>query len=81
MTNRHGREPSSEGWGTAFWKTILLLVVVVAGLLLVPNELLQYLPTHGVEPRTRDVIIGGWALAWFVAASYLFVRIQRRRSS
>ena len=81
MMNRHGRGPSSEGWGTAFWKTILLLIVVVVGLLLVPNELLQYLPTHGVEPRTRDVIIGGWALAWFVAASYLFVRIQRRRSS
>lgn len=71
----------SEGWGTAFWKLILLLVVSVAGFLLVPNQLLQYLPNHGVDPRTRDVIVAGWALAWFVGATYLFVRIQRRRSA
>jgi len=81
MANTHGQGPFSEGWGTAFGKALLLLIVAVVGFILVPNQLLQYLPTHGVAPRTRDVIVAGWALAWFVAASYLFVRIQPRRST
>ena len=81
MTDTRGRGRSPEGWGAAFGKSILLLVVSVFGFLLVPNQLLQYLPTHGVAPRPRDAIVAGWVLVWFVAASYLFVRIQPRRSA
>jgi len=64
----------------AFAKTLLMLFVAVVGFLLVPNKLLQYLPLHGVDPRPRDLIVAAWTLAWFVVASYLFVRIQRGRS-
>jgi hypothetical protein len=74
-------ERSAEGWGTASWKAILLLIVAVVGFVLVPNQLLQYLPTHGVAPRPRDAIVAACSVAWFVAASYLFVRIQRRQSA
>jgi hypothetical protein len=81
MADTQSPERFSEGWGPAFGKALLLLIVAVVGFILVPNYLLQYLPTHGVAPRTRDVIVAVWALAWFVAASYLFVRIQPRRST
>jgi len=74
-------EGFEEGWGTASWKAALILLVAVVGFLLVPNQLLQYLPTHGVTPRVRDAIVAAWTVAWFVGASYLFVRIQRKRSA
>ena len=80
MTEPDGRGPSAEGWGTAAWKAALMLVVAAVGFVLVPDRLMQYLPNQGVSPRVRDLIVTGWTLAWFVAASYLFVRIQRRRS-
>lgn len=76
-----GLERSAEGWGTASWKAILLLIIAVVGFVLVPNQLLQYLPTHGVSPRPRDAIVAAWIVAWFVVASYLFVRIQHRRTA
>lgn len=57
-----------------------MVVVAAVGFLLVPERLLQYLPTHGVSPLPRDAIVAAWMLVWFVAASYVFVKLQRRRS-
>lgn len=81
MANTHGPGRFPEGWGPAAAKAILMLIVAVFGFILVPNYLLQYLPTHGVAPRMRDAIVALWVLTWFIAASYLFVRIQPRRST
>lgn len=70
----------ADGWGRALSKSAVLLVVSFVGFVIVPNELLAYLPLHGVAPRPRDAIVATWVAAWFIATSVVFVRLQRRRT-
>lgn len=76
----HGDSDHPEGWGTALSKSAAILAASFAGFVVVPNELLAYLPLHGVAPRPRDAIVAAWVAIWFVITSVLFVRLQRRRA-
>lgn len=82
VDRRVGRGDSDhpEGWGTALSKSAAILVASFVGFVVVPNQLLAYLPLHGVAPRPRDAIVAAWAAIWFVATSVVFVRFQRRRA-
>ncbi len=58
----------------------LAAVVMLASYLvfvLIPNDLLTYLSTRTV-PFTRDLLVTLWWMAAFVAACWLFVRVQRK---
>jgi divalent metal cation (Fe/Co/Zn/Cd) transporter len=77
---RRGDSDHPEGWGKALSKSAAILVTSFVGFVVVPNELLAYLPLHGVAPRPRDAIVAAWVAIWFVAASVVFVRLQRRRA-
>jgi hypothetical protein len=68
-----------ENWGRALSKGAVILITSLVGFVVVPDELLAYLPVHGVAPRPRDAIVAVWVAIWFVATSVVFVRLQRRR--
>jgi hypothetical protein len=70
-----------EGWGRALSKGAVILTASLVGFVVVPNELLAYLPLHGVAPAPRDAIVAVWMTIWFVATSVVFVRLQRRRAT
>jgi hypothetical protein len=46
---------------------------------LVPNNLLSYLSLH-TSPRNRDLLVTLWWVIAFVAACWIFVRLQRSRA-
>jgi hypothetical protein len=75
----HGTYDQAEGWGRALSKGAVILAASLVGFVVVPNELLAYLPVHGVAPRPRDAIIAVWVAIWFVATSIVFVKLQRHR--
>jgi hypothetical protein len=74
-----GTYDHAEGWGRALSKGAVILAASLVGFVVVPNELLAYLPVHGVGPRPRDAIIAVWVAIWFVAMSIVFVKLQRHR--
>jgi len=69
-----------ERWSRVLPKAAATLVASFIGFVSVPNELLAYLPLHGVAPRLRDTIVAIWVAVWFVSMCVLFVRLQGRRA-
>lgn len=72
------RDGESEGWGRATWKAAMILVAAVVGFMLVPDRLVAYLSLH-VAPRVRDAIVSLWLILFFLALSWAFVLLQRKR--
>ena len=70
--------PPAERWGTAFWKSAVVLVVAVLGFVVVPDRLFSYLALH-VGPRLRDTLVLLEVVVVFVLLTWLFVRFQRPR--
>lgn len=77
MTQRD-RAMSVRSWPDAAWRSALLLSVCFVGFLVIPDRLVVALSTR-VAPRVRDALVSAWVIAFFVAASVLFVRMQRGR--
>lgn len=65
-------------WLRAISLSAIVLVVCYLVFLLVPNELLTYLSRH-TTPQRRDLMVTLFWAAAFVAACWLFVRLQRKR--
>lgn len=74
------RGGGSEGWGRATWKAVVILVAAVVGFVVVPDRLVAYLSLHAV-PRTRDAIVALWVTVFFLALSWAFVALQRKREA
>jgi hypothetical protein len=60
------------------WKAAVVLIAAVVGFIVAPDRIVAYLSPR-VAPRTRDAIVLLWSIFWFVALSFAFVRLQRRR--
>lgn len=73
-----GVDIAAEGWGAASLKAGVALVVAVVGFMVIPDRLLAYLSLH-VRPRVRDTLVSLWFVAFFLALSWTFVAIQRKR--
>jgi hypothetical protein len=69
-----------DGWGVALLKSLLVLVLSVAGFVILPDRLFSYLALH-VSPRARDGLVLLWVALAFVFLTWLFVRLQARRTS
>jgi hypothetical protein len=69
---------SAESWGTAIWKSAVVLVLAVLGFVVVPDRLFSYLALH-VGPRLRDTLVLLEVVVVFVLLTWLFVRFQRPR--
>jgi hypothetical protein len=65
-------------WLRAIRLSMIMLIVCYVTFLLVPNDLMTYLSRH-TTPQRRDLLVTLWWAAAFVAASSLFVRLQRKR--
>lgn len=76
---RGGGPTGGDGWGGAAVRAIVVLIASFVGLVIVPDRLLAYLATRAV-PRTRDMLALLWVVVVFVALSYAFVALQRRRT-
>ena len=70
--------PESQEWGTALITGAIVVVLCWAGFLFIPDRLLVYLATR-VSPHPRDLLVSLWVVAFFVALSWGFVRLQRGR--
>jgi hypothetical protein len=70
--------PPTEGWGTAIWKSAVVLVLAVLGFVVVPDRLFSYLALH-VGPHLRDSLVLLEVVVVFVLLTWLFVRFQRPR--
>jgi hypothetical protein len=68
----------TDSWGRASWNAGLILILAWAGFLFVPNRLMAYLTTR-VTPHARDALVTLWVIVFFVALSWLFVRLQKGR--
>lgn len=70
-------EPQTS-WGRGIGLAAVMLLASYLVFVRIPNDLLTYLSTRTV-PFTRDLLVTlFWAVA-FVAACWLFVRLQRKR--
>ena len=69
----------NDGWGDALVRAVVVLVLSFLGFVIVPDRLLTYLATRAV-PRTRDGLVVLWVVVFFVAMSYGFVALQRKRA-
>lgn len=67
-------------WLRAIRLSVIMLVVCYVTFLLVPNNLLTYLSRH-TTPQRRDLLVTLWWAVAFVAACWLFLRLQRKRES
>lgn len=75
--------PGADGggsWGAAALKALAMIAICFLLFVLVPNSLLGYLTTR-MTPTGRDLVVTTWWLAAFVVASWIFVRLQRRRGA
>ena len=61
-------------------KALAMIAICFLLFVLVPNSLLGYLTTR-MTPTGRDLVVTTWWLAAFVVASWIFVRLQRRRGA
>jgi hypothetical protein len=68
-----------DGWGGALARAAIVLIASFLGFVIVPDRLLNYLATRAV-PRTRDGLVVLWVVVFFVAMSYGFVAVQRKRA-
>lgn len=73
-----GEGIGAQGWLSAAWKAAAVLIAAVVGFMVVPDRIVAYLSPR-VAPRTRDAIVLLWSIVWFVALSFAFVTLQRRR--
>lgn len=78
-SSRGGAPSPAAGWPASIVKAAVMLLVCYLVFVLAPNDLLGYLSKH-VEPRVRDLLVAGWWAVAFVAACWLFVRLQRVRT-
>ncbi len=69
----------NDGWGGALVRAAVVLIACFMGFVIVPNWLVDYLATR-VVPRTRDGLVVLWVVVFFVAMSYGFVALQRKRA-
>jgi hypothetical protein len=69
-----------DGWGIALTKSLLVIVLAVAGFVILPDRLFSYLALH-VSPRARDGLVLLWVALAFVFVTWLFLRLQARRTS
>jgi hypothetical protein len=67
------------GWAPALVRAVALLAVAFVGFVIVPDRLIAFLATRLV-PRDRDFWVTLYVIAFFIAASWLFVRLQRGRA-
>ncbi len=79
-SSRPARTDADDGvgarWGGASLRGIALWVLAFAGFVAFPD----WLVTHAFEnlrPSGRDALVLAWVVVWFVALSWLFVRLQR----
>lgn len=75
-----GKGTGTEGWLPAAWRAAAVLIAAVVGFMVVPDRVVAYLSLH-VAPRTRDAVVLLWSVFWFVALSFAFVLLQRKRST
>jgi polyferredoxin len=86
-TEDGGREPTEgttaspgEHWGTAALKSLIVVLLSVAGFVVVPHVLyVNVIPHLGLTVSGGDLIVMGWVFVFFVFLVWLFVRLQRRR--
>jgi hypothetical protein len=69
-----------DGWGIALLKSLLVLVLSLAGFVILPDRLFSYLALH-VSPRARDGLVLLWVALVFVFLTWLFLRLQSPRTS
>jgi hypothetical protein len=78
-TRRDEPGRGAERWPAAWLRAAIILVLAVAGFMIVPDRLLVYLSTR-VTPHARDALVTLWTVAFFIALSWIFVALQRRRT-
>ena len=66
-------------WLRATGLAAVMLAASYLLFVLVPNNLLSYLSLH-TSPRNRDLLVTLWWVIAFVAACWIFVRLQRSRA-
>ena len=64
-------------WARDIGLAAVMLLTSYLVFILIPNNLLTYLSTRTV-PFTRDLLVTLWWAVAFVAACWLFVRLQRK---
>jgi hypothetical protein len=70
---------ATERWGRSSAIAAAVLVVAVVGFVVVPDRLLAFLSTR-TAPRTRDALLVLYVVVFFIAISWLFVRVQREEA-
>ena len=73
--DRHDTGSATERWGRSSAIGAALLVVAVVGFVVVPDRLLAFLSTR-TAPRTRDALVVLYVVVFFIAISWVFVRVQ-----
>ena len=68
----------AESWGTAIWKSVVILVLSALAFVVIPDRLFSYLALH-VGPRLRDALVLLEVVVAFVLLTWLFVRFQPKR--
>lgn len=68
----------NDGWAGALARAAIVLIASFVGFVIVPDRLVSYLATR-VVPRTRDGLVVLWVVVFFLALSYGFVALQRKR--
>jgi polyferredoxin len=72
---------TGEHWGTAALKSLIVLLLSVAGFVIVPHLLyVKVIPHLGLTVSGGDLIVMAWVFVFFVFLVWLFVRLQRHRS-
>jgi len=77
--DRHDTGFATERWRRSSAIAAVLLVVAVVGFVVVPDRLLAFLSTR-TGPRTRDALVVLYVVVFFIALSWLFVRVQREEA-
>ena len=67
-----------NSWAKEIGLAAVMLLTCYLVFVLFPNNLLTYLSTRTV-PFTRDLLVTLWWVVAFVAACWLFLRLQRKR--
>jgi hypothetical protein len=70
-----GTRSDARDWLVASVQALIVFALAYAGFVVVPDALVTHL-FEGLAPRTRDALVLLWVVVWFVAMSWLFVRIQ-----
>jgi hypothetical protein len=67
-----------ERWGTAVWKSAVILALATLAFVVVPDRLFSYLTLH-VGPHLRDALVLLEVAVAFVLLTWLFIRFQLQR--